>query len=279
MSRTVGVAVVVVLCGLVCAPAWGTTPGWECVPTTAGQAVTSGGTGAGPSCASGTTPVLAPTFVSSGVGGKPTAVFTSVNVQIVDGEGQTMSTNGEGNVVLGYAENPGEQTGSHDLILGEGQAYSGAGDIVGGENNDVSGDWDLVGGDGNAVSGTGASVAGGQFNLAADPFSVVVGGCGNVAGHGAPSSSACGPVGDEAILGGHLDTASTRFASAGGPAGQTGPTGARGAAGPAGARGPRGPAGKIELVTCTISKKTAGHKPTKRCTAKLVSRVVTFKTG
>lgn len=102
---------------------------------------------------------------------------------------------------------------------------------------------------------------------------------GGSAGHGAPSSSECGAVGDEAILGGHLDTASTRFASAGGPAGQTGPTGVRGAAGPAGARGPRGPAGKIELVTCTISKKTAGHKPTKRCTAKLVSRVVTFKTG
>ena len=31
-----------------------TTPGWECVPTTAGQAVVSGGTGATPSCSSGT---------------------------------------------------------------------------------------------------------------------------------------------------------------------------------------------------------------------------------
>jgi hypothetical protein len=48
------------------------TPGWECVPTTAGQAVVSGGTGAAPSCGAGTTVVLAPTFVSSGVGGKPT---------------------------------------------------------------------------------------------------------------------------------------------------------------------------------------------------------------
>jgi hypothetical protein len=44
-----------------------TTPGWECVPTTAGQAVVSGGTGATPSCSGATTPVLAPTFVSSGV--------------------------------------------------------------------------------------------------------------------------------------------------------------------------------------------------------------------
>ena len=46
------------------------TPGWECVPTTAGQAVVSGGTGSAPSCGAGTTAVLAPTFVSSGVGGE-----------------------------------------------------------------------------------------------------------------------------------------------------------------------------------------------------------------
>ena len=279
MWRTVGVVVVVVLCGLVCAPAWGTTPGWECVPTIATQPVTSGGTAAQPSCPGLNTPVLAPTFVSSGVGGKPTAVFANVNVQIVDGDGMTTTTNGKGNLVLGYGENPGTQTGSHDFILGEGQTYTGVGDIVGGENNGASGDWEFVGGEGNTASGTGASVAGGQFNLAADPFSTVVGGCENVAGHGTPTSDACGASGDEAILGGHLNTASTRFASAGGPAGPAGPTGARGAAGSTGTRGPRGPAGKIELVTCTISKKTAGHKPTKHCTARLVSGVVKFKTG
>ena len=51
------------------------TPGWECVPVTAGQPVVSGGTGAAPSCAGGSTAVLAPTYVSSGVGGKPTVVL------------------------------------------------------------------------------------------------------------------------------------------------------------------------------------------------------------
>src|SRR5689334_1087682 len=65
------------------------TPGWECVPTTAGQAVVSGGTGASPSCGAGTTAVLAPTYVSTGVGGKPTVVFSAVNVQIVSGSGST----------------------------------------------------------------------------------------------------------------------------------------------------------------------------------------------
>jgi len=97
------------------------TPGWECVPTTAGQAVVSGGTGSAPSCGSGTTSVLAPTYVSSGVGGEPTVEFSSVNVQVVSGSGSTSGTvNGEGNLIVGYAENPYKykQTGSNDLIVG-----------------------------------------------------------------------------------------------------------------------------------------------------------------
>src|SRR4051794_1071846 len=81
------------------------TPGWECVPTTAGQAVVSGGAGAAPSCGAGTTAVLAPTYVPSGVGGKPTVQFAAVNVQVVSGSGSTTGTlNGEGNLVVGYAE-------------------------------------------------------------------------------------------------------------------------------------------------------------------------------
>src|SRR5436305_713667 len=71
-------------------------PGWECIPTTAGQAVLSGGTGASPTCAAGTTAVLAPSFVSAGVGGKPTVVFSGVNVQILSGSGATNgAVNGE----------------------------------------------------------------------------------------------------------------------------------------------------------------------------------------
>src|SRR6266446_1993728 len=82
------------------------TPGWECVPTTAGQAVVSGGTGSAPSCGAGTTAVLAPTYFSSGVGGKPTVKFAAVNVQIVSGSASTSgAVNGEGDLVIGYAEN------------------------------------------------------------------------------------------------------------------------------------------------------------------------------
>src|SRR5438067_2126009 len=103
------IALVVGGVGLVVAgQAWAAvTAGWECVPTTAGQPVVSGGTGASPSCGSGTTAVLAPTYVASGVGGKPTVVFAAVNVQVVSGSGATDgAVNGKGNLVLGYDENP-----------------------------------------------------------------------------------------------------------------------------------------------------------------------------
>src|ERR1700751_944618 len=80
------------------------TPGWECIPTTAGEAVVSGGTAAAPRCTAGTTAVLAPPFISAGVGGKPTVEFSALNVQIVSGSGSTNGqVNGTGNLVVGYA--------------------------------------------------------------------------------------------------------------------------------------------------------------------------------
>jgi len=107
------------------------TPAWECVPTAHGADVISGGTGSAPVCGTGSAAVLAPTYEASGIDGKPTVLFgapsAGVNVQIVNGSGSTSKVNGTGNLVLGYDENPSNhaQTGSHDLILGEGQSYSG----------------------------------------------------------------------------------------------------------------------------------------------------------
>jgi hypothetical protein len=195
-----------------------TTPGWECVPTTAGQAVLSGGTGATPSCSSGT-PVLAPTYVSSGVGGKPTVQLSGVNVQIVNGEGKTAMINGEGNLVIGYDENAGkhEQTGSHNLILGEEQTYTSYGGILagfkntmskpfasvtGGYANTASGEFSSVsGGRENKASGSTSSVSGGQANSATNTYSSVSGGLENVASGFASS------------LSGGLDNTSSSFES------------------------------------------------------------------
>jgi len=158
------------------------TPGWECIPVTAGQPVTSGGTGAAPSCSDGT-PVLAPTYVSSGVGGKPTVEFSSVNVQIVSGSGSTAgSVNGEGNLVIGYAENAGNlpRTGSHNLIIGSQSGWTSFGGILGGQSNLVTGKYATVFGANNVASGAWTFLAG-QHNKASGSNSSVLGGNGNSA--------------------------------------------------------------------------------------------------
>jgi hypothetical protein len=99
---SLGVIAAVVVLGTAASAAWAVTPGWECVPKTTGQAVVSGGTGATPSCGNATTPVLAPTYVASGAGGKPTVEFSAVNVQIVSGSGNTnAAVNGKGNLIIG----------------------------------------------------------------------------------------------------------------------------------------------------------------------------------
>ena len=215
------------------------TPGWECIPTTEGSAVVSGGTGAAPSCTGGTTAVLAPTYVASGVGGKPTVEFSAINVQVVSGSGTTSATvNGEGNLIVGYAENTTQhaRTGSNDLVVGSENGWASYGQIVGGfknqatgnyatttgEENVASGAFSLIGGVANKAQGTAASatggehntaqgaessVTGGDFNLASGALASVSGGCENLAGSGTPSGS-CPSSGAQAVLGGFKNTAS-----------------------------------------------------------------------
>ena len=185
-------AVGVVFSGLVSAALGATTPGWECVPTTAGQAVVSGGTGAAPSCSSGT-PVLAPTYVSSGVGGKPTVQFTGVNVQVVNGMGTETIVNGTGNLVIGYDEKPGTQTGSHNLLLGTSNSYTSYGGIVGGSSNKISAGYaSTLSGVSNTASAYASAITGGYSNKTTTNYATVSGGCSNLAGTGTLTvSSAC----------------------------------------------------------------------------------------
>src|SRR5205085_1645277 len=198
------VGLLVAVVGLaVAGQAWAAvTPGWECIPTTAGQPVVSGGKGAAPSCGAGTTAVLAPTYLSSGVGGKPTVQFAAVNVQIVSGSGATDgAVNGKGNLVIGYDENPAgrAQTGSHDLILGERNSWTGYAELVSGYNDTAKGSYaatlgasnsasgtyaTVTGGLANAATGTATGVSGGFHNIASASFTSVSGGCSNLAGTG-----------------------------------------------------------------------------------------------
>jgi hypothetical protein len=229
---------------LMAAPSWAEAPTTICVPEAASTSVLSTNTkGECPSTKAGKTTVkykaaalpgpaelekldkILPhvSYVESGVGGKPTIQFSGVNVQVVNGEGQTLSANGEGNLVIGYDERRAEgcsqlpcpftpQTGSHNLVLGEGQTFTGDGGIVAGRANKISGPFDFVsgefnvaegvsasvtGGRGNAATGEGASVTGGEQNEATDRFDSVTGGRANKAtGY------------DDSVTGGEENTAS-----------------------------------------------------------------------
>lgn len=183
--RALTVGLVAVGCCVGAAEAWGTvTPGWECIPTTAGQPVISGGTSATPACGAGTTPVLAPTYVASGVGGKPTVEFNAINVQVISGTGLTNGTpNGEGNLIVGYAENPSgfSRTGSNDLVVGYNNGWTSFGQLVGGATNSATSPFATVFGVANSASGVGSLVAG-DANHATGTESSVLGGKGNTSG-------------------------------------------------------------------------------------------------
>jgi hypothetical protein len=170
-------------------------PTWLCVPETAGSTVTADGSKG--ECAAKTTSVeLPPTaelatlrgilpyinYVESGIGGKPTIQFDAANVQIVSGTGSTGITNGRGNLVIGYDENGGkhEQTGSHNLILGEEQTFTSYGDILGGGKNVGNSQSSIVGGRENTTNGPYASAIGGTGNIASGEGSTIDGGRENV---------------------------------------------------------------------------------------------------
>jgi len=123
-------------------------------------------------------------FLPSGVGGKPTVQFSGVNIQLVNGEGKTASTNGEGNLVIGYDEDlggqrggPGLQTGSHNLILGEEQEFTSFGGIDAGSLNTIGAQFaSVTGGFGNVADSESSSISGGARNLASGPFASISGG-------------------------------------------------------------------------------------------------------
>lgn len=201
--KRMGLAGFALLAGL-CTMGPGTSaasPIYLCIGTKAGQGVKSGGPGG--TCPKPTeklayTPVALPAgaaeqetllsilpylrFVASGVGGKPTIQFSGVNVQVVNGEGKTASVNGEGNLVLGYDENGGghEQTGSHNLVAGEEQAFTSYGGLLGGFRNSITAPFaSITGGEHNLAGGQSASVSGGNFDAATALGASVSGGLGN----------------------------------------------------------------------------------------------------
>jgi hypothetical protein len=132
-------------------------------------------------------------YLASGVGAKPTIQFSGVNVQVISGSGSTnAAVNGEGNLVIGYDENAEahEQTGSHNLILGEEQTFTSYGGFLGGfKNADTAPFASASGGFSNTASGELSSVGGGEFNTASAGEASVSGGVSNTASGGGAAVS------------------------------------------------------------------------------------------
>ncbi len=132
--------------------------------------------------------------------GYPRALFTGVNVQIVNGLGATnghpddprevdpllIQVNGLGNLIVGYNEfypqthPPYLRTGSHNIVAGIDNDYLSFGGIVVGRHNYITGVYaTVIGGFSNSAGGTYSSVSGGNNNTASGNSSSVSGGTNN----------------------------------------------------------------------------------------------------
>jgi len=135
--------------------------------------------------------------------GYPTALFRGVNVQIVNGTGETQTATGTGNLIVGY-NRPNTNgfvcsmgvTESAAVCLANGGVWaqshkSGSHNIVGGDFNNYSSWGGLVLGLENALSAPYTAVLGGARNRAEGSFATVVGGAYNT-GSGIYSSISAG---------------------------------------------------------------------------------------
>jgi trimeric autotransporter adhesin len=138
-----------------------------------------------------------PTEIALGSFDGTTLQLSGINLQVVSGTGATDgAVNGRGNLIVGYNEDDGrDRTGSHNLVLGRNNGYSGFGGIVSGDENQIANQGSViasfdseatdggvvVGGFTNSASIGASAVFGGQNNIARGVGSTVVGGASNTA--------------------------------------------------------------------------------------------------
>jgi len=139
-------------------------------------------------------------YLNDGQGGTAkTLRVNGLNLQIVNGLGATNGnpaqprstdpedtvTNGLGNLILGYAEEPflqNDRTGSHNLVVGSENRYSSYGGLVVGRANASTAPFATVaGGQGNLAAAEASSVLGGSSNRTLGRFATVSGGVFNFA--------------------------------------------------------------------------------------------------
>ncbi|RLA48979.1 MAG: hypothetical protein DRQ98_14295, partial [Gammaproteobacteria bacterium] len=110
-------------------------------------------------------------------------IFESVNVHIRNGSGLTRNSNSLGNLIIGYNESDQDvRTGSHNLVMGERNSYTGQSNIISGFNGNASSAFGaIIGGVGGVSDGTAAVVVGGLNNSATGSGSIAIGGNANMA--------------------------------------------------------------------------------------------------
>jgi hypothetical protein len=121
----------------------------------------------------------------TGAGGLPEVVITGANLRLVNGLRATATTNGLGNLLVGYNEpREGENvhTGSHNVVVGQGHNFSSFGGLVVGRQNEISGAFaEVSGGFDHTASANATSVCGGQGNTASGHTAAISGGEANTA--------------------------------------------------------------------------------------------------
>jgi hypothetical protein len=157
----------------------------------------------------------------TGAGGLPEVRITGANLRLVNGLRATATTNGLGNLLVGYNEprqGGNVETGSHNVVVGQGHNFSSFGGVVVGRQNEISGAFAAVsGGFDNTASGASAAISGGIFNRASGPSAMVSGGFDNTAS--ASATAVSGGRGNTAsgesaaVSGGHGNTASGHTAA------------------------------------------------------------------
>jgi len=112
-------------------------------------------------------------------------VISGANLRIINGLGNTDTTNGLGNLIVGYNElpqRPVNRIGSHNVVVGRGHNFSSYGGLVVGLFNEISGAFASVsGGFASSALGDNASVSGGVNSEAVSQYSSVSGGINNIA--------------------------------------------------------------------------------------------------
>ena len=137
----------------------------------------------GTELASATTKVTALETTFSGVSREGTTLsFTGMNLHLTNGETSDETTNGLGNLFVGHNDEPGPQTGSGGIIVGErGETFTGWDSMILGNHNTVSGGDSFVASTGSTAGQAGGMVLGGWENLASGVYATVVGGIHNTA--------------------------------------------------------------------------------------------------